>query len=116
MFGLGLSPRGRAPGGGTLLPDSNHRGAASFPALGRAGARLTPPSAQVELLVMKALSVGLVKGSIDEVDERVHMTWVQPRVLDLQQVTRAVGRRRAPGRAPAAGQGFREPRSVPPGT
>lgn len=43
-------------------------------------------SAQVELLVMKALSVGLVKGSIDEVDKRVHMTWVQPRVLDLQQV------------------------------
>lgn len=41
---------------------------------------------QVELLVMKALSVGLVKGSIDEVDKRVHMTWVQPRVLDLQQV------------------------------
>uniref|UniRef100_A0A7N9IA48 Proteasome 26S subunit, non-ATPase 13 n=1 Tax=Macaca fascicularis TaxID=9541 RepID=A0A7N9IA48_MACFA len=43
-------------------------------------------SAQVELLVMKALSVGLVKGSIDEVDRRVHMTWVQPRVLDLQQI------------------------------
>lgn len=36
--------------------------------------------------MMKALSVGLVKGSIDEVDKRVHMTWVQPRVLDLQQV------------------------------
>lgn len=44
------------------------------------------PFAQVELLVMKALSVGLVRGSIDEVDKRVHMTWVQPRVLDLQQV------------------------------
>uniref|UniRef100_A0A2K6DEE1 26S proteasome non-ATPase regulatory subunit 13 n=1 Tax=Macaca nemestrina TaxID=9545 RepID=A0A2K6DEE1_MACNE len=41
---------------------------------------------EVELLVMKALSVGLVKGSIDEVDRRVHMTWVQPRVLDLQQI------------------------------
>uniref|UniRef100_A0A2K6GG38 26S proteasome non-ATPase regulatory subunit 13 n=1 Tax=Propithecus coquereli TaxID=379532 RepID=A0A2K6GG38_PROCO len=34
---------------------------------------------EVELLVMKALSVGLVRGSIDEVDKRVHMTWVQPR-------------------------------------
>lgn len=41
---------------------------------------------QVELLVMKALSVGLVKGNIDEVDQKVQMTWVQPRVLDLQQV------------------------------
>lgn len=55
----------------------------------RVGARVpytSPLYAQVELLVMKALSVGLVKGSIDEVDKRVHMTWVQPRVLDLQQV------------------------------
>eukprot|EP00062_Callorhinchus_milii_P026204 gi/632988047/ref/XP_007882893.1/ PREDICTED: 26S proteasome non-ATPase regulatory subunit 13-like [Callorhinchus milii] len=44
------------------------------------------PINEVELLVMKALSVGLVKGRIDEVDQRVHMTWVQPRVLDLQQI------------------------------
>ena len=26
-------------------------------------------------------------GSIDEVEQMVHMTWVQPRVLDLNQVT-----------------------------
>uniref|UniRef100_A0A2K5KB55 PSD13 N-terminal domain-containing protein n=1 Tax=Colobus angolensis palliatus TaxID=336983 RepID=A0A2K5KB55_COLAP len=48
--------------------------------------RCPSPCSPVELLVMKALSVGLVKGSIDEVDRRVHMTWVQPRVLDLQQI------------------------------
>lgn len=35
---------------------------------------------------MKALSVGLIKGNIDEVDQKVQMTWVQPRVLDLPQV------------------------------
>lgn len=41
---------------------------------------------QVELLVMKALSLNLVRGSIDEVDRCVHMTWVQPRVLDKNQI------------------------------
>ncbi|XP_076444578.1 26S proteasome non-ATPase regulatory subunit 13-like [Babylonia areolata] len=44
------------------------------------------PVNEVELLVMKALSLGLVKGLVDEVEQRVHMTWVQPRVLDLEQV------------------------------
>ncbi|KAK5619353.1 26S proteasome non-ATPase regulatory subunit 13 [Crenichthys baileyi] len=44
------------------------------------------PVNEVELLVMKALSVGLIKGNIDEVDQKVQMTWVQPRVLDLQQI------------------------------
>ncbi|CAL1543220.1 unnamed protein product [Lymnaea stagnalis] len=40
----------------------------------------------VELLVMKALSLGLVRGSIDEIEQKCHMTWVQPRVLDRQQI------------------------------
>lgn len=44
------------------------------------------PDNEVEMLVMKALSLGLVKGSIDEVDNKVHLTWVQPRVLDLEQI------------------------------
>ena len=38
------------------------------------------------MLVIRALSLNLVKGVIDEVDERVHMTWVQPRVLNNEQV------------------------------
>lgn len=41
----------------------------------------------VELLVMKALSLGLVKGTIDEVEKKVYLSWVQPRVLDKQQIT-----------------------------
>jgi len=45
-----------------------------------------PAADQVEHLVMKALSLGLVRGSIDEVDRTVTVTWVQPRVLTLQQV------------------------------
>lgn len=42
---------------------------------------------QVERLVMKAMSLKLIKGVIDEVDESVKITWVQPRVLDLNQVS-----------------------------
>jgi len=46
----------------------------------------TLPVDCIELLIMKALSQGLVKGRIDEVDQSVMLTWVQPRVLDRQQV------------------------------
>lgn len=45
------------------------------------------PLDEVELLVMKALSLELIKGSIDEVDQKVNLTWVQPRVLDKEQIT-----------------------------
>ena len=41
---------------------------------------------EVELLVMKALAQGLLKGTIDQVDSVAHFTWVQPRVLDKKQV------------------------------
>lgn len=44
------------------------------------------PIHEVEILVMKALSLGLVKGHIDQVEEKVIMTWVQPRVLDNRQI------------------------------
>uniref|UniRef100_A0A0K8RFA5 26S proteasome non-ATPase regulatory subunit 13 n=1 Tax=Ixodes ricinus TaxID=34613 RepID=A0A0K8RFA5_IXORI len=44
------------------------------------------PLNEVELLVMKALSLGLVKGTIDQVDSKVHMNWVQPRVLSKEQI------------------------------
>merc|ERR1712002_484928 len=46
----------------------------------------TLPVDQVEMLIMKALSQGLVRGRIDEVEQNVSLTWVQPRVLDKQQV------------------------------
>ncbi|XP_013785777.1 26S proteasome non-ATPase regulatory subunit 13-like [Limulus polyphemus] len=44
------------------------------------------PVEEVELLVMKALSLDLVRGAIDQVDKKVHMYWVQPRVLDRNQI------------------------------
>ncbi|PSN34902.1 26S proteasome non-ATPase regulatory subunit 13 [Blattella germanica] len=50
------------------------------------------PVNEVELLVMKALAQGLVRGAIDQVASNVHMTWVQPRVLDKQQISTMVQR------------------------
>ncbi|MFT7804374.1 26S proteasome non-ATPase regulatory subunit 13-like [Arapaima gigas] len=44
------------------------------------------PLEEVELLAMKALSCGLIKGTIDEVDQEIHVTWVQPKVLDVKQI------------------------------
>ena len=35
---------------------------------------------------MRAMSLGLLKGCIDEVEGSVSVTWVQPRVLDKQQI------------------------------
>lgn len=50
------------------------------------------PIDEVELLVMKALSIGLVKGSIDQVAQEVHLHWVQPRVIDKSQISSMVKR------------------------
>ncbi|KAK9369228.1 hypothetical protein V1509DRAFT_620113 [Lipomyces kononenkoae] len=41
---------------------------------------------EVEILVMKALSLGLIRGSIDQVGERVTITWLQPRIMTKEQV------------------------------
>ena len=38
------------------------------------------------MLVMRALSLGLVKGKLDEVNRCAMLTWVQPRVLTRLQV------------------------------
>jgi len=44
------------------------------------------PFDQVEILVMKAMSLGLLKGSIDQVESSVIVTWIMPRVLDTDRV------------------------------
>lgn len=48
------------------------------------GQRCQLPVGEVEFAVMKALSLKLIKGSIDEVENTVTITWVQPRVLEVR--------------------------------
>ncbi|KAF8670210.1 hypothetical protein HU200_050740 [Digitaria exilis] len=40
----------------------------------------------VEYLLMKSLSARLIEGIIDQVDGTVHVSWVQPRILGIDQV------------------------------
>jgi len=44
------------------------------------------PIDEVEHLVMKALSLKLIRGSLDQVDQKAQITWVQPRVLSKEQI------------------------------
>lgn len=47
---------------------------------------------QVEWLCMRAMSLELIKGTLDEVDQILHVEWVQPRVLDKTQLAHLVER------------------------
>jgi len=44
------------------------------------------PVNEVEHLVMKALSLKLIRGSLDQVEQKALITWVQPRVLSRAQI------------------------------
>lgn len=41
---------------------------------------------KVEWLIIKAMSLDLIRGEIDQVDATVKVTWVKPRVLDPQRI------------------------------
>lgn len=41
---------------------------------------------EIEHLIMKALSLGLIRGSIDQVAQIARINWVQPKVLDMKQI------------------------------
>ncbi|RDA82580.1 hypothetical protein CP532_3712 [Ophiocordyceps camponoti-leonardi (nom. inval.)] len=42
---------------------------------------------EIEHLIMKALSLGLLRGTIDQVDNIARISWVQPKVLDMKQIS-----------------------------
>ncbi|KAH9964863.1 hypothetical protein BC827DRAFT_1126950 [Russula dissimulans] len=50
------------------------------------------PLDEVEHLIMKALSLKLIRGSIDQVDQKAVITWVQPRVLSRAQIGKLADR------------------------
>mmetsp|Transcript_24435 Transcript_24435/g.52686 ORF Transcript_24435/g.52686 Transcript_24435/m.52686 type:complete len:419 (-) Transcript_24435:132-1388(-) len=48
--------------------------------------RVVVPLDQVEWVIMRALSLKLIKGMMDQVDQTVDVTWVMPRSLDNKQM------------------------------
>mmetsp|Transcript_24623 Transcript_24623/g.46836 ORF Transcript_24623/g.46836 Transcript_24623/m.46836 type:complete len:422 (-) Transcript_24623:72-1337(-) len=48
---------------------------------------LQVPVEQVEWVLMRAMSVKLIEGKLDQIDQTVDITWILPRVLNTQQMT-----------------------------
>ena len=44
------------------------------------------PAEHVETMVMKAMALGLIKGSIDQLSEDVTVTWIAPKVLENERI------------------------------
>lgn len=40
----------------------------------------------IELMIIKAMSLDLLRGSIDEVNQLVSVSWIQPRVLNKERI------------------------------
>ncbi len=41
---------------------------------------------QIEFLLIRAISVGIIRGSIDQVEGFITVSWIQPRLLDNEQI------------------------------
>ena len=50
------------------------------------------PKDDIEHLVMRAISLHLLNGSIDQVNEIVVITWVQPRIINFDQIDKMKNR------------------------
>jgi 26S proteasome regulatory subunit N9 len=44
------------------------------------------PIEEVEHLIMKGFALGLIRGTIDQVDQTVQITWMRGRVLDSEGI------------------------------
>lgn len=49
------------------------------------------PVEQVEWVIMRAFSVKLMEGTMDEIEGNVHVTWILPRALGTEQMTDLAG-------------------------
>lgn len=50
------------------------------------------PAEHVEFMVMKAMALGLVKGSISQIRNEVTIAWVAPKVLESQRIATMLGK------------------------
>ncbi|KAJ2445578.1 26S proteasome regulatory subunit [Coemansia sp. RSA 2440] len=66
-------------------------GARTIP-FGVVSAETKMPVNEIEHLVMKALSLGLIRGGIDQVGQQITVQWVQPRYLGKDQIKNLVDR------------------------
>jgi len=54
--------------------------------------RVAVPMDQVEWVIMRAISLKLIKGTMDQVEQSVDVTWVMPRALDNKQMSELASR------------------------
>ena len=80
-----------SPGAAAASTASGSQGRRTFPFAAIAKATRLP-AGEVEFLIMKALALGLIRGTMDQVEGTVTVTWVAPRVLDRVQVGDMAGR------------------------
>ena len=50
------------------------------------------PTEHVEFMVMKAMALGLVRGSINQIKNDVTITWVAPKVLETHRISTMLGK------------------------
>jgi len=48
--------------------------------------RCSVPKEKVEIVLLKAFALGLIKGGMDEIEETVNVTYIQPRVLHMAEI------------------------------